>query len=37
MNYCELVYVDRLYKGEMVSLMVCDWHYQSWLGCYCKI
>jgi len=37
MNYCQLVYVDRLCSGNMESLLVMDWYYQSWIGCYCKV
>jgi hypothetical protein len=39
MKYCELVYVDREVgeDGHIESLLVMDYYYQSWVGCYCKI
>jgi len=35
--YCPIVYVDRMVNGKMESLMVADWNYQAWIGCYSKI
>ena len=31
------IYIDRVVNGTEVSLLILDWHYKSWVGCYCKI
>ena len=35
--YCEIVFVDRMVAGKWESLMVMDWNYEAWIGCYCKV
>lgn len=30
-------YVQRLVNGEVVDLIVNDWHFRAWVGCFCLI
>jgi hypothetical protein len=30
-------YVDRMVNGKMESLLIDDWNYKCWVGCYCKV
>jgi len=37
MEYCELVYVDKVIAGKLVPLLVQDWYFECWVGCYCDL
>lgn len=30
-------YVQRSVNGEVIDLLVDDWHFRAWTGCFCLI
>lgn len=35
--FCQIVYVSRMVDGQETDLLIQNWNWRAWNGCFCRI